>query len=323
MHRPDPGWGFKAEGLPRLIAPPAGDAYDHIESARGSLGVFLVSDGSPRPYRMKVRSPAFCRPCARRKACPRAHACPTSSSFSGRSTLSLGRSTDERLPVGTHRGPGGGLLIAVAALIGVWAERKVAARIQMRLGPQEAGPFGLLQTLADTVKLVLKEDITPTQADTPVFRIAPLLVFVPVASSLAVIPFAAGWAPFNIASGVLFFLAVPAISVIGMLIAGWSSRNSYASIGGVRGAAQMISYELPRTLSVLALCLLAGLDLDGGDPRRVALLVAAAQRHRLPRLLHRLARRAQSRPVRPVGGRVRARRAATSPTTRVSAGLSS
>jgi NADH-quinone oxidoreductase subunit H len=155
-------------------------------------------------------------------------------------------------------GLGAGLLIAVAALIGVWAERKVSARIQMRLGPQEAGPFGLLQTLADTVKLVLKEDITPTQADVPVFRLAPFLVFVPIASSLAVIPFAAGWAPFNIASGVLFFLAVPAISVIGVLLAGWSSRNSYASIGGIRGAAQMISYELPRTLSVLALCLLAG-----------------------------------------------------------------
>ena len=151
-----------------------------------------------------------------------------------------------------------GLVIAVAALIGVWAERKVSARIQMRFGPQEAGPFGLLQTLADTIKLVLKEDITPTQADVPVFRLAPLLVFVPIAASLAVIPFAAGWAPFNIASGVLFFLAVPAISVIGVLLAGWSSRNSYASIGGIRGAAQMISYELPRTLSVLALCLLAG-----------------------------------------------------------------
>ena len=151
-----------------------------------------------------------------------------------------------------------GLAIAVAALIGVWAERKVSARIQMRFGPQEAGPFGLLQTLADTVKLVLKEDITPTQADVPVFRMAPFLVFVPIAASLAVVPFAAGWAPFNIASGVLFFLAVPAISVIGVLLAGWSSRNSYASIGGIRGAAQMISYELPRTLSVLALCLLAG-----------------------------------------------------------------
>ena len=151
-----------------------------------------------------------------------------------------------------------GLVIAVAALIGVWAERKVSARIQMRFGPQEAGPFGLLQTLADTIKLVLKEDITPTQADVGVFRIAPLMVFVPIAASLAVIPFATGWAPFNIAAGVLFFLAVPAISVIGVLLAGWSSRNSYASIGGIRGAAQMISYELPRTLSVLALCLLAG-----------------------------------------------------------------
>lgn len=151
-----------------------------------------------------------------------------------------------------------GLIVALAALIGVWAERKVSARIQMRYGPQEAGPFGLLQTLADTIKLVLKEDITPTLADAPVFRLAPLMVFLPVAASLSVVPYAAGWAPFNIASGVLFFLAVPAISVIGILMAGWSSRNSYASIGGIRGAAQMISYELPRTLSVLALCLLAG-----------------------------------------------------------------
>ena len=151
-----------------------------------------------------------------------------------------------------------GLIIALAALVGVWAERKVSAKIQMRLGPQEAGPFGLLQTLADTLKLVLKEDITPTQADAPVFRAAPFLVFVPVAASLAVVPFAAGWAPFNIASSALFFLAVPAISVIGILMAGWSSRNTYATIGGIRGAAQMISYELPRTLSVLSLCLLAG-----------------------------------------------------------------
>ncbi len=151
-----------------------------------------------------------------------------------------------------------GLIIAVAALIGVWAERKVAAKIQMRLGPQEAGPYGLLQTLADTIKLVLKEDITPNQADVPLFRFAPFMVFVPCAAALAVVPFVTGWAPFNIASSALFFLAVPALSVIGILLAGWSSRNTYASIGGVRGAAQMISYELPRTLSVLSLCLLAG-----------------------------------------------------------------
>lgn len=149
-------------------------------------------------------------------------------------------------------------LIAVAALIGVWWERKVSARIQLRFGPQQAGPAGLLQTLADTIKLVLKEDITPTRADVPIFRTMPFLVFVPIASSLAVIPFAAGWAPFDIATGALFFLAVPGMSVLGVLLAGWSSKNTYASIGAVRGAAQMISYELPRTLSVLSLCLLAG-----------------------------------------------------------------
>jgi NADH-quinone oxidoreductase subunit H len=155
-------------------------------------------------------------------------------------------------------GLGAGLLIAIAALIGVWLERKVSARIQMRIGPNQAGPAGLLQTLADTVKLILKEDITPTQADVRIFRMAPLLVFVPIAASLAVVPFARGWAPFSIASAALFFLAVPALSVIGVLLAGWSSRNTYATLGGVRGAAQMISYELPRTLSVLSLCVLAG-----------------------------------------------------------------
>lgn len=151
-----------------------------------------------------------------------------------------------------------GLVIALGALIGVWAERKFPARIQLRYGPQEAGPFGLLQTLADTIKLVLKEDITPTQADVRLFRVAPLIVFVPCAAGMAVIPLAAGWAPFNIATGALFYLAVPGLSTIGVLLAGWSSRNTYATIGGIRGAGQMISYELPRTLSVLSLCVLAG-----------------------------------------------------------------
>jgi NADH-quinone oxidoreductase subunit H len=151
-----------------------------------------------------------------------------------------------------------GILIAVAALIGVWWERKVSGRIQLRYGPQQAGPAGLLQTLSDTVKLVLKEDITPAAADVPIFRAMPLLVFVPTAAAFVVIPFAAGWAPFNIETGALFFLAVPGMSVLGILLAGWSSRNTYASIGGVRAAAQMVSYELPRTLSVLALVLLAG-----------------------------------------------------------------
>lgn len=151
-----------------------------------------------------------------------------------------------------------GVLIALAALIGVWWERKVSARVQLRYGPQEAGPFGLLQTLADTLKLVLKEDVAPRRADVRLFRAAPVVVFTPIAMSLVVLPYAAGWAPVDMSVGVLFFLAVPSLSVIGVLLGGWASRNTYATLGGMRGAAQMISYELPRTLAVLAPVLLAG-----------------------------------------------------------------
>jgi NADH-quinone oxidoreductase subunit H len=151
-----------------------------------------------------------------------------------------------------------GTAIALAALFGVWWERKVAARIQMRFGPQQAGPAGLLQTLADTVKLVLKEDITPRAADPRIFRMAPLLVFAPTAIALVLIPLVTGWAPLDSTVGVLLFLAVPSISVLGVLLGGWSSANTYATIGGIRGAAQMVSYEIPRTLSVLALVVVAG-----------------------------------------------------------------
>ncbi len=155
-------------------------------------------------------------------------------------------------------GLSGGMVIALAALFGVWWERKVAGRIQMRLGPTEIGPAGVFQALADTIKLLLKEDITPRQADKKLFRVAPFLVFTPIAMSLVVIPFANGWAPLDTSVGMLFYLAVPAVSVIGILIAGFSSGNTYATLGGIRGAAQMISYELPRTLSVLAIAILAG-----------------------------------------------------------------
>ncbi len=155
-------------------------------------------------------------------------------------------------------GLGGGIAIAIAALFGVWLERKVSARIQMRLGPLETGPAGLLQTFADTLKLLLKEDVTPAGAEVGMFRAAPLIVFAPIAMSLAVIPFAAGWAPLDTTVGVLFFIAVPSVSVIGILVAGWSSRNTYATLGGLRAAAQMVSYEVPRTLSILSVVVLAG-----------------------------------------------------------------
>jgi len=113
-----------------------------------------------------------------------------------------------------------GLAIALAALFGVWWERKVSGRVQMRFGVQQAGPAGLLQTLADTVKLMLKEDVTPAAADRPIFKAAPLLVFAPVALSLLLIPFATGFAPLDSGVGMLLFLAVPSVAVLGVLLGG-------------------------------------------------------------------------------------------------------
>jgi NADH-quinone oxidoreductase subunit H len=162
------------------------------------------------------------------------------------------------LLVGALFGLLAGLAIAMAALFGVWWERKVSGRIQLRFGPQQAGPAGLLQTLADTVKLVLKEDVTPAAADRPIFLWAPLLVFAPVALSLVVIPLANGSSPLDSGVGMLLFLAVPSVSVLGVLLGGWSSANTFGTLGGMRGAAQMVSYEVPRTLSVLSLVVVAG-----------------------------------------------------------------
>ncbi|MCX8007354.1 MAG: NADH-quinone oxidoreductase subunit NuoH [Coriobacteriia bacterium] len=150
------------------------------------------------------------------------------------------------------------LAIAGGAVIGVWWERKVAGHIQLRYGPLQIGPAGSLQMLADVPKLLFKEDIVPSAADKPLFKWAPLMVFAPVAASLAVIPFAAGWAPLDTSVGVLFFLAVPSLEVVAILVAAWSQRNTLAAIGGLRAASQMIAYEVPRALSVLPLVLLAG-----------------------------------------------------------------
>jgi len=148
--------------------------------------------------------------------------------------------------------------IAGGAILGVWWERKVSARIQMRYGPQQIGPFGSLQMLADVPKLLFKEDIVPDLADKAIFKFAPLFVFGPVATSMVVIPFAAGWAPLDTSVGMLFFLAVPSIEVIAILLSAWSSHNTLSTIGGLRATAQMISYEVPRSLAVLSVVLLAG-----------------------------------------------------------------
>ena len=142
-----------------------------------------------------------------------------------------------------------------------WVERKVIAHIQVRPGPYRVGPHGLLQPLADVIKLVTKEDLIPPHVNKPLFILAPFLAITMALLSISVIPFGpkitvAGYDTYmqltNLNIGVLFVLAVSSMGVYGIALAGWSSNNKYSLLGGLRSSAQMISYELPLSLAIAA-----------------------------------------------------------------------
>ncbi|MEO8471768.1 MAG: complex I subunit 1 family protein [Chryseolinea sp.] len=141
------------------------------------------------------------------------------------------------------------------AIVAIYAERKISAFIQDRLGPMEVGYYGLAQSVADLVKLIQKEDIVPAQADKHLFKIAPLVIFTAVFAGFAVIPLSASWRGANISSGLFFLLAIISLDSIGIIMAGWSSNNKYSMLGTLRSAAQMISYEVPLALSVIGVCM--------------------------------------------------------------------
>ncbi len=140
----------------------------------------------------------------------------------------------------------------------VWLERKVAARFQDRIGPNRVGPLGLLQPIADALKLLTKEDIVPKSADGVVHLIAPVMIIISAFLVMAVIPFAIGLAPVNLPSGMVYLIAVSSISPLGIFLAGWSSRNKYSLLGAMRAVAQLVSYEVPQVLSTVPIVLWAG-----------------------------------------------------------------
>jgi NADH-quinone oxidoreductase subunit H len=146
-------------------------------------------------------------------------------------------------------------LTTVIALI--WVERKIAGRLQDRLGPNRAGPFGLLQPLADMIKIFTKEITTPDGADKVVFNIAPVLSIVSVLLIWAVIPFTATTVGTQLNVGVLYIVAVGSFGVVSILMAGWSSNNKFALLGAFRAVAQLVSYEIPMVLALLVPVLLA------------------------------------------------------------------
>jgi len=142
-------------------------------------------------------------------------------------------------------------------VLGVYAERKISAFIQDRLGPMEVGKFGLLQTIADLLKLIQKEDIVPKAADRVLFLVAPIVIFTAVFAGFAVLPLTSGFRGSTAEIGLFFLLAIVSLDVIGILMSGWGSNNKYALYGALRSVAQIVSYEIPLGLSVLCVVIIS------------------------------------------------------------------
>lgn len=153
------------------------------------------------------------------------------------------------------------LLVLVGAVVGVlvtvWLERKISAAVQQRIGPEYAGALGVLQPLADGLKLLFKEDIIPARADGLLFTLGPILVVVPVILSWLVVPFGQNLLISNVGVGIFLWIALSSIQPIGLLMSGYASNNKYSLLGGLRAAAQSISYEIPLALAVLAIVMMS------------------------------------------------------------------
>lgn len=151
-----------------------------------------------------------------------------------------------------------GVVLGVVAY-SIYFQRKLIGWMQGRIGPNRVGPIGLFQPIADILKLLIKEDIVPAKADRLMFLVAPMITYVPAFMVLAVVPYTAEHlftAELNV--GVIYYIALSSISIIGIVLGGWASNNKYSLIGGLRSAAQMISYEIPLALSILGVVLMAG-----------------------------------------------------------------
>jgi NADH-quinone oxidoreductase subunit H len=143
-------------------------------------------------------------------------------------------------------------------LLGIWIERKLAGRFQDRLGPNRVGPFGLIQSIADTVKILLKEDIMNRGVDRWVFNIAPIMAVMAVVLLWAVVPFTPDWIGADLNIGVLYLIAVGSFGTVAVIMAGWGSNNKFAMVAAFRSVAQLISYEIPMVLALLVPVLMAG-----------------------------------------------------------------
>jgi NADH-quinone oxidoreductase subunit H len=149
-------------------------------------------------------------------------------------------------------------LVSVNALFLIWMERKVSAHMQLRPGPMEVGWHGAIQTVADAVKLMGKELITPEEVDKPIYWLAPIVVFLPVLLSFLVIPFSKTWIIKDLNVGIILILGFSTLAVLAILMAGWSSNNKYSVFGAIRSVAQNVAYEIPLLITVMSIILMVG-----------------------------------------------------------------
>jgi NADH-quinone oxidoreductase subunit H len=168
-----------------------------------------------------------------------------------------------------------GLSVAVIAMN--WLERKILAHMQVRLGPMRVGPHGLLQPIADALKLLIKEDIMPAEADPWVFWVAPLIVVITAFTVFIVVPFGPTHAVTDMNIGVLFMLGVSSLSVLGVVMAGWASNSHYPLMGALRSSAQMVSYEIAMGLAVISAVLMTSLNKEGTGTLSMIGIVQAQQ----------------------------------------------
>jgi NADH-quinone oxidoreductase subunit H len=154
-------------------------------------------------------------------------------------------------------------VLSLNVLFCIWFERKVSAWIQRRLGPMEVGPHGTMQTMADMIKLLGKQLITPAGIDKPLYHLAPLVVFAPVVAATSLLPFSQGIALSNLNIGLVLIFMFGGFAVVGIFMAGWGSNNKYALLGAMRSVAQNISYEVPLILSALSIVLMVGAHNNG------------------------------------------------------------